>query len=334
MTKVAVVGSGGWGKNHVRVFHQLGVLWGVAELDEKRRAEQAALYPEIQLVENVQDVIDAGQVDAVVVATPAGAHYEIAKQALLAGLHVFVEKPLTLDVTQAEELVTLAKEKDRILMVGHLLLYHAAVERMKALLDEGELGDLYYMYGQRINLGKVRRDENALWSLAPHDISIALRMFGKPPVKVAAVGSAYIQKDKNIEDVVFLTMFFDDGKIANFQLSWLDPHKTRCMTLVGSKKMLVFDDMEAVDKVKLFDKGVQPGDHGPDMQAIPVRSGETLAVELPAAEPLKQEALHFLDCIQNGSQPLSDGQNGLDVLKVLAAAQRSLQANGLPMELD
>ena len=235
---------------------------------------------------------------------------------------------------QAEELVELAKEKDRILMVGHLLLYHAAIERMKALIDEGELGELYYMYGQRINLGKVRRDENALWSLAPHDISIALHMFGKPPVKVAAVGSAYIQKEKNIEDVVFLTLFFDDGKMANFQLSWLDPHKTRCMTLVGSKKMLVFDDMEANDKVKIYDKGVQSGDVAPEMQAIPVRSGETTTVILPAAEPLKQEALHFLACIENGSQPLSDGQNGLDVLKVLAAAQRSLQANGLPMELD
>ena len=338
MKRVAVIGTGNWGGKILRSFHRTGALWGFAECDPKRRAKHAELHPELEAVEDIGDVIKAGAAEAVAIATPAPMHYEHCRRALEAGLHAFVEKPLTLDVAQAEELVKLAGEKDLTLMVGHLLLYHPAVKRLKDLVDKGELGKLHYLYGQRVNLGKVRSNENALWSLAPHDISIALHLFEKLPLKVSAVGSCYLQKDLGVEDVVFITLSFDEGELANFQASWLDPHKIRRTTVIGSRKMAVFDDMAPENKLMLYDKHAHGphtlGEEGAGHAALAECNGEASPVDIEAGQPLLLEAEHFLDCIEKGKKPLSDGENGLAVLRILDAASRSMKNGGIPVSID
>ncbi len=335
MTRTAVVGVGRWGKNLLRTFHGLGGLWGFAERDPELRALRAESYPDVEAVEGLEDVINRGEAEAVVLATPVVRHFEMCRRALEAGLHVFVEKPITLDVREAEELLDLANTNGRVLMVGHLLLYHPAVTKLKELCEEGRLGELYYLYAQRVNLGQIRRDENAMWSLAPHDISIVLHFFGESPVSVSAIGSSYVPFNRNVEDVVFLNMRFADGRIANIHSSWLDPSKVRRITLVGSHGMALFDDMEPDRRLRIFDKRAM-ADSGSAVPSspVPVHDGESWTPELPAAEPLRLEAMHFLECIRTGRQPLSDGKNGLAVLRVLAAAQRSLHKGGDPVKLS
>ncbi len=338
MAHIAVIGAGTWGKNLVRVVNQLGALAAVADPDPKTRRNLTAQNPGVPIMADLSEVLELGKIDGVVIATPAASHYGVVKKALEQDLHVFVEKPLTLDLAEGEELVALAEERQRVLMVGHLMLYHPGVKRMKELVKSGELGDLLYIYGQRVNLGQVRRDENAMWSLGPHDISVVLDLFEKSPVRVSAVGSCYIQGDLNIEDVVFLNLYFDDGRMANVHLSWLDPHKIRRLTLVGSRKMIVFDDMEATEKLKIYDKGVsgpfQAGEYDSYGDAITLRTGDILIPKIAMAEPLKLEVQHFLDCVENGTRPLTDGRNGLAVLKVLDAARQSLKEDGAPVYLE
>ncbi len=267
------------------------------------------------------------------IATSAKTHYELVKKALLHDKHVYVEKPFTLNVTEAEELVKLAEEKDKILMVGHLLEYHPAVEKLKELIDNGELGKIYYLYSQRVNLGKIRQDENALWSFAPHDISIILYLLGTEPVNISARGNAYLQ-DK-IEDVVFMSLYFPGRVMAHFHLSWLDPHKIRKLTIVGSEKMAVFDDMESEEKVRIYDKGVtrKNKDFVSYDEFLTLRFGDIFIPHITMAEPLKRECQHFLNCIKENKAPRSDGRDGLRVVKVLAAAQKSLERGGEPVEI-
>ena len=218
-------------------------------------------------------------------------------------------------------------------MVGHLLEYHPAVAKMKELLDSGELGHLYYIYSERVNLGRIRSDENALWSLAPHDISIILHMMGEEPVDVAARGAAYIRP--GIEDVVFLWMRFPGNRLAQVHVSWLDPHKVRRTTLVGSKRMVVFDDMQSSEKIRIYDKGVEPnGRYVGYAESLSLRSGEVLVPALKMSEPLKLECQHFVDCVRTRTTPLSDGEDGKRVVRVLDAAQRSLKAGGVPVSLE
>lgn len=336
MPNVAVVGAGVWGKNLVRTFHQLGALWGFADQSEAVRRRLAPLYPEARQAASVDELLDSDEVEAVVVSTPAPGHFETARKALLAGRHVLVEKPLTLSVKDSEELVNLAEKKGLTLMVGHLLLYHPAITRIKQYSDSGELGDLFYIYGQRVNLGQVRRDENAMWSLGPHDVSIIMYLFGARPARVAAIGSCHIQPDIQVEDVVFLNLQFADGRMANVHLSWLDPHKIRRMTLVGSRKMVVFDDVLATEKLKLYDKGVSGysgGKYDSYGDAITYHTGDILIPKIDMTEPLKLECNHFLSCLKDKTRPLTDGQNGLDVVRVLEAAQQSLKSNGTPVAL-
>jgi predicted dehydrogenase len=336
MPDIAVIGAGVWGKNLVRTFSQLGVLWGFADQSEPVRKNLGALYPNAQVCTSIDEVLASDEVRAVVIATPAPGHFENARKALLAGRHALVEKPLTLSVKDSLELVELAEKQNCILMVGHLLLYHPAVTRMKHYCQTGELGDLYYIYGQRVNLGQVRRDENAMWSLGPHDVSIVNYLFDDRPVRVAAIGSCHIQRDVQVEDVVFLNLQFADGRMANVHLSWLDPHKIRRMTLVGSKKMVVFDDILATEKLKLYDKGVSGyagGKYDSYGDAITYHTGDILIPKIDMTEPLKLECLHFLDCIRKGERPLTDGVNGLEVVRVLEAAQQSLKSNGAPISL-
>jgi len=324
-----VIGYGYWGPNLVRNFNRFSELKVCCDLDEGNLEKIRSLYPDVSTVSDFDEML-ATDVDAVVIATSAPTHYELAKKALEAGKHVFVEKPITLSSETAEELVGLADERRLTLMVGHLLEYHAAVNRVKDYIESGELGEVRYVYSQRLNLGKVRQDENALWSLAPHDISIILYLLGEEPDEVTCRGESYLTQ--GVQDVVFATLHFASGKLANVHVSWLDPHKMRKLTVVGTKKMLVFDDMESSDKIWIYDKGVGDGEgylsYGEDVR---LRFGDVTIPYVQMSEPLATECRHFLDCIETGKTPRSDGRDGLRVLKVLEAAQRSLEERGTPV---
>jgi predicted dehydrogenase len=334
MVEVAVVGIGGWGKNLARNYSQMpeANLRYVCDLDQAKLDQAARQYPGTTLTRNYQELLDDKELQAVVIATTAPVHFPLAKQALLAGKDVYVEKPLTLDVAHAEELTRLAGEHKRILMVGHLLEYHPVVNRLKDMIRNGELGQVYYIYAQRLNLGTVRGDENALWNFAPHDISSILYMLGQEPTDVSARGQCYLQKD--IEDVVFLSLNFANKAMAHIQVSWLDPHKTRKITIVGSRKMAVFDDLEANEKLRIYDKGAQVStDYDSFAEYVGLRFGDILVPYIKVSEPLRLECLHFLECVRTRRKPISDGQDGLRVVKVLDAAQRSLELNGEPVKI-
>jgi len=333
--RIGVVGAGGWGKNLVRNFAGArgGRLSYCCDLNEETLRRLGPLHPEVRMTTRVEEVIEAKDVDAVVVATDAITHYAMARRALEAGKHVYVEKPLALVAREAREIVALAAEKDLRLMVGHLLLFHPAVEKLEALIDAGELGDIHYMYTQRLNLGVVRKDESAWWSLAPHDVSVVLHLFDAEPETVSARGESYLRA--NVQDVVFVNLHFSDRRMAQIHVSWLDPHKMRKMTIVGSKKMVVFDDMEAAEKIKIYDKGadVSPGFASYD-ESITLRQGDIHIPRVDMIEPLARECQHFVDCIANGSTPRTSGEDGLRVVRVLEAAQHSLQERGRPVTLE
>jgi predicted dehydrogenase len=332
--EVAVVGAGGWGKNLARNYAQLpgANLRHICDRDERTRRQLEPQYPQTQIVADLGIVLQDAAVQAVVVATPGSTHYEICKRALLAGKHTYVEKPMVLSTQHAVELNKLADERKLVLMVGHLLEYHPVVTRLRDMIAAGELGRVYYLYSQRLNLGTVREDENALWNFAPHDISSILFMLGKEPTDVAARGQSYLQT--GVEDVVFLTMNFGSDAMAGIQVSWLDPHKTRKMTIVGSKKMAVFDDMEASEKLRIYDKGPQlKGDYDSFAEYVGLRFGDVTLPYIKMTEPLRLECQHFIDCVREGKRPVSDGVDGLRVVKVLEAAQESLKNGGVPVRL-
>jgi len=334
MVGLAVIGVGGWGKNHVRNFQQIGTcrLKTICDLSEKVLASHKAACPGIETTTDAAKVFGDGEIDAVVIATDAPSHFKLAAAALDAGKHVFVEKPMTLAPADAEQLVARADRAKRILMVGHLLEYHPCVLQLKTYADQGTLGAIRYMYCQRVNLGVVRKDENAWWSLAPHDVSVILFLFGAEPAVVTAQGQSYLQK--GVEDVVFAQLKFTDGRMAHIHVSWFDPHKIRKMTIVGSDKMVTFDDMDASEKIRIYDKGVNVSGSVVDYeQAINIRSGDILIPKTPGGEPLRIECLHFLECIEKGRTPRSDGRDGLRVVRVLEAAGRSLATGGAPITL-
>jgi predicted dehydrogenase len=331
---VAVVGTGDWGANLVRNFGTLpqARLAMLCDSDAQRLERFAASYPDARRVREPQQVAADPEVQGVVVAASAVNHYSLAKLFLEAGKDVYVEKPLTLEVAHAEELVALSRRTNRLLMVGHLLLFHPGVRYLKQLVQSGELGDLYYIYSQRVNLGKVRRDENALWSFAPHDLSVMLHLLEAEPEDVAARGSAFLQG--NVEDVVFVSLRFPGGRMAHVHVSWLDPHKLRKFTVVGSKKMAVFDDMEASEKIRIYDRRVEKaGQIVPYSEALTVRTGDILIPNVALQEPLRLECQHFVECVRERKQPLTDGEDGLRVVRVLAAAQRSLEQGGAPVPI-
>jgi len=323
--RLGVVGLGGWGKNVVRSFSGRTNcdLAYVCDANPRTLDRHRQLYPQTTATDRYEQVLDDDSVDAVALVTPAPAHFEMAKAALLAGKHVYVEKPMALTTAHAEELAELADRENRKLMVGHLLEYHPAVSLIKQQIDHGELGDICYMYCQRLNLGVVRQHENAFWSLAPHDISIVLYLFGQEPDTVTASGECYLQP--YVEDVVFVNLHFPDGRMAQIHVSWLDPHKERKMVVVGTKKMLVFDDMQPIEKVRIFDKGatVEPESVG-SMQAITVRHGDIYSPRIAGQEPLDAETQHFVDAILNDTTPRSDGQDGLRVVRILEQVDRQL----------
>ncbi len=333
MVNLACVGVGGWGKNLVRTFQGLPncrVLY-LCDLNQERLSSIGRAYPDTRQTTSFEEVLNDKQVEGVVIATTASEHYHLAKQALLAGKHTYVEKPMTLKTAEAEELITLAKKADRKLMVGHLLLYHPAVIRLKELIQSGELGEIYYLYSQRINLGVIREDENALSSFAPHDLSVILYLLESFPTSVSARGQAYLRPD--IEDVVFVNLTFSKNRMAQLQLSWLDPHKIRMITVVGSKKMVVFDDMESSEKLKVYDKGITKPFFATYGESLHLRFGDITIPHLEMTEPLTLECRHFIECIQNNLEPKTGGQQGLEVVRILEAAQLSLEKEGVPVPL-
>jgi len=330
---VAVVGAGNWGKNIVRNFATARRcnLKYVCDLNDNLLSVQKKNFPFIKGTSELEQVLGDNDVDAVIIATDVPSHFEVARKSLQADKHTYVEKPLTLRASDAKALIELAKEKRLKLMVGHLLEYHPAVEFLKETIDRGGIGQPYYMYTQRVNLGVVRQNENAWWSLAPHDISIICYLLGSKPVSVAAHGQCFLQRD--IEDVVFATIKFADGKTANIHCSWLDPHKIRKMTVVGSEKMVTFDDMEATEKIRMYDKAVaiKQDISTSYAEVIALRFGDIVIPRIPAGEPLALECRHFIDCVLDDKPVRSDGADGLRVVQVLEAGQKSLKSNGEPI---
>lgn len=329
---IGQIGVGNWGKNILRTFYnhpQIRVKH-VCELNPDTQKRIANDYSDLETSTYYENILKDPEIQAVVIATQPVTHFEFAKQALLAKKHVFVEKPMVLNVADGEELVKLADEQQRIVMVGHILEYHPAFVRLKEMIDRGELGDIYYMYSSRVNLGVVREEENSLWSFAPHDISIALMLINQEPRRVVCTGQGYLRPE--IEDVTFTTIHFPDNKMAQIHVSWLDPHKIRKTTVVGSKKMVVIDDMESTEKMRIYDKGVDfEGSFVPYGEAITLRTGDIQIPSIKMQEPLRLECQHFIDCVIEGKSPRSDVKDGLRVVKILDAAQRSLKQHGAPV---
>ena len=324
--RVAVFGYGQWGRNLVRVFHEMGVLVALCDDRPEALAEAQKRYHGLRLTTDSASLLADPDVDAVVIATPAETHFALSKSALEAGKDLFVEKPLALRAAQAEMLGKLAKARKRILMVGHLLRYHPAVVRLKEMCLAGDLGRLEYAYSNRLNLGRVRREENALWSFAPHDVSVLLHLFEAMPVQVSAVGGAYLQP--NIPDVSDSNLLFDRGARAHIFVSWLHPFKEQKLVVVGEKMMAVFDDLNPKAKLMLFEKNFEMVNGN-----FMARRPEGTAVEIEPVEPLRRECEHFLDCLRTRHTPHTDAQEGQRVLRVLEACQRSLTLNGEPVAL-
>ena len=326
MTTIGVIGCGSWGSNWVRTLAgmpDVNLRW-CCDLNEGLLARVKQQFPQVHTSTNVDDLFHDPAVDGVVLATIAPTHFDLARRAIEAGKHVMVEKPLTLNIIDAVALNELAQSRRRILMVGHLLEYHPAVLYLKQMIDKGDLGEVYYVYSQRLNLGKIRSDENAWWSLAPHDISVALRLLGGWPISVQCRGQNVVQK--TVADVVFGTLEFPGGKLAHIHVSWLDPHKTRKVTVVGSKRMVVFDDTLPAYKVTVHDKGFRLTDKV-DSYAdwITMTQGDIIIPKMDATEPLHREARHFVECIRKQIKPISDGESGAAAVAVLEYGQRSLE---------
>ncbi len=317
---VAVIGCGYWGKNLVRNFYQLGALAMVCDATEAGRALAAQIAPGVPVVADIEDVTTG----AVVIATPAVTHYEIARHALETGRDVFVEKPLALTYAQGARLVQIAHEQRRILMVGHVLEYHPAIVRLVEMVRNGELGDVHYIYSNRLSLGKVRREENILWSFAPHDVAVIIRLLGALPLQVASSGGSYLQP--NVADVTVTSLLFDGGVRAHIHVSWLHPFKEQRLVVIGSRKMASFDDV--AKELVLYDQRVEVREGEP----VPIR-GVGEPVEFDRTEPLRLECEAFLRAVAMREPPLTDGESGLRVLRVLQAAQRSLVTGGEPMPL-
>lgn len=325
--RVAVAGAGYWGINLVRTFaHEpRAQLTWICDASEEARARAARLAPEARQERSFAALLEADDIDAVVIATPAATHAELAISALSAGKHVFVEKPLALSADDAERVAQAAREAGTVLMVGHLMIYHPVVEYLRDLIKSGDLGTIHYLYSARVNLGRVRRDENALWSFAPHDLSMIDFLLEAEPERVQALGKCYL--NPGIEDVVFVTLEFANQQMAHIHLSWLDPRKERRLTVVGSKKMVVFDDVSS-EKLRIYDKGYERPPEFTDFgEYLAIRSGGVYIPHIKMSEPLARECGHFIDCIQTGATPRSGIDHAMRVVKVLQAAQGSLDRN-------
>ena len=319
--RIAVIGCGWWGKNLIRNFNALGSLYAICDSNKSRLAEFGNKYPGTKAVGSYDKILKDEKVDAVAIATQAASHYKMVKKALLAGKDVFVEKPLALTAKEGAKLVKLSAKTKRILMVGHLLEYHPGILKLKSLIDKGELGKIRYIYSSRLNLGKIRREENILWSFAPHDISVILLLLNETPVAVSAYGGNYLHK--NIADVTVSTMRFKSGVRSHIFVSWLHPFKEQKLVVVGSKKMAVFDDVLQKNKLLLYPHKIDLG------QKVPIAiTAKAQKIPFSNKEPLREECIHFIKCVKNGTSPRTNPKSALRVLKVLQACQKSLEKNG------
>lgn len=334
---VAIVGCGYWGINYVRVFSELSQTQVVAVCDQRaeRLQEVGRRFPGLDLTTDVAEVLRRDDVDAVVVATPATKHYEVARASLMAGKHVLVEKPITMQADHAKDLVSLAEDRGLTLMVGHIFLYNAGIKLVKGSLNHDEASRVYYLYARRSNLGPIRQDVNALWDLAPHDVSIFNYLLDSTPSWVSATGSKVLQSC--CEDVGFISLGYPGGVIGHIHVSWVDPNKVREVVVVSNDKRIVFDDVKTMEQVRIFEKGIAPGEvDAPSSYGefrFLIRDGDIISPRVQASEPLKDQCLHFVECINQNKRPFTDGQAGLEVVQVMQAIDRSLAQNGAPVQV-
>jgi predicted dehydrogenase len=319
--KVGLAGLGYWGPNLARNFDDLADLAWLCDVSPDLVDRYGVRYPNAATTDRFDDLLDDSSVQAVVIATPVSTHYDLARRALSAGKHVFVEKPPALTGAEADELVVLAEEQELVLLPGHLLLYHPAVAKLGELIESGELGEILYIYGNRQNLGQIRKDENALWSLGAHDLSVILHLVGEEPTEVWARGESFIRE--GIEDVVFCYLRFPSGVVAHMHLSWLDPHKMRKLTVVGRNKMAVFDDMELERKVTMYDKGTEQ--RAESYGEWRTRTGDIYIPKIPNDEPLRLECRHFLSLVAGDGDRVAAARDGAVVVRVLEQLQASLE---------
>lgn len=330
MLNIAVVGCGYWGPNLVRNFESLSdckVKW-FCDLDTDRLAYMKMLYHHAETTDKFEDVVKNDDIDAVVIATPVRFHFEMAKSTLLAGKHTFIEKPMARSTQECEELIALAQKQNLTLMVGHTYVYSSSVRKIKNIVDHGDLGEIQYISSRRLNLGLFQKDINVAWDLAPHDLTIILYVLGKTPTGVNCQGKAHVTEE--IEDVTNMTLTFANGAIALIQSSWLDPNKIRQMTFVGRRRMLVYDDTEPLEKIKIYDKRVETPPHYDTFAEFQYayHYGDMYCPYIKQEEPLKIECQHFLDCIKSGAESTSSGLEGLKVVQILEAASKSLKNDG------
>lgn len=336
MRNIAVIGCGYWGPNFVRIFTQMpgSQVKYVCDLNQDRLDQMKLLYPHVTTTTDMNDIFQDPDVDGVVVATPVRTHHPIAKKCLEAGKATLIEKPICASVEEADDLIATAKEKKVALMVGHTFLFTAAVNKVKDLLNKGEMGDVHYVNSTRVNLGIFQEDINVIWDLAPHDISILNFIFDSDPISVSAHGRDYIQN--GVEDVAFLTLHYPNGKMANLHVSWLDPCKIRRTTFVGSKKMVVYDDVEQLEKIRIYDKGVDVQPHYETFGEfhLAYRFGDIFTPKLDDREPLKAEAQEFLKAIETGRAERATGEEGRSVVRVIEAACESIKKQGALISLS
>jgi len=325
--RIALVGCGYWGKNLCRNFYGLGALASVVDATESGQITARSLAPDAIISDNIEDILGDDQIQGIALATPAETHADLAIQAMRSGKDVFVEKPMALSIRDAEAMQKVAHETGRILMVGHLLEYHPAVLQLRELIDSGELGKINYIYSNRLNFGKVRTEENALWSFAPHDVAVILRLLGQSPIQVSASGGAYLTK--GTADVTVSNLRFSDNSRAHIFVSWLHPYKEQRLVVVGDQKMAIFNDVNPFgEKLCIYPQSVEFD--GP----LPILKKENAEfIEHANTEPLREECAHFLECIKSRQSPLTDAQSGIEVLKVLHACQESIEKNGVPIPL-
>jgi predicted dehydrogenase len=334
MINIGVIGYGYWGPNVIRNFGQVqgASVTTCCDSDSGRLGKAKSQFPSLETTTDVGQLLKNPKIDAVAIVTPVGTHYELARKALEAGKHVLVEKPLTASVSEAESLVTIAEKKKLTLMVDHTFIFTGAVRKMKEIVDRGDLGNLLYFDSVRINLGLFQKDVNVVWDLAPHDIAILEHLIDERPVSVCANGASHF-KD-GMEDVAYMTLYFQSGLIAHFHNNWLAPVKIRTMIVCGSQKMIVYDDMEASEKIKVYDRGVEV--KTPDEireTLVSYRTGDMWAPRLETTEALKLMTAEFVDCVQTGRKPITDGVRGLDVVRILEASEMSIKRKGKEVKL-
>ncbi len=338
MLKVGVIGCGYWGPNLIRNFNGLAdvELKTICDLNETRLGHVGLLYPNTGKTQDYREILQDDEIDAVVVATTMSTHFPLGKEVLEAGKHLFLEKPMATNSADCRALNEIAAARGLHIMVGHTFVFTPAVRKIKQFIDEGELGDIYYVNISRVNLGIFQKDANVVWDLAPHDVAMLNYLFQSWPVSVSAYGHCYVQKEKNIEDVAFITLEYPGGRLAHIHVSWLDPNKIRKCTFVGSRKMLVYDDIDPSEKVKVYDKGVDVQPHYDNFGEFQLlyRSGDIHVPTVDTVEPLKAETAHFRDIIVGDEVPLSTGDHGLKVVQVLEQACESIRRNGAPLRME